>query len=226
MKSKKRKGAKNTSLTSASRQALSPITPPSVPTELTTAERKRLEECEQTFARHETAISEVGRALAIIRDEHLYRVHGTFEDYCREHWGYSRAWAYRQINNTRANDNLLTVVNTENLPAPTHERQLRPIIHLEPNDQRAVWKKAVEIAGQQEVTSTHVGKAVKEIAGGSVAGFQSTESDCNCNWHEVERYLFKKLKSWPRERRWSFQDSLQKFIDINLSPIFVNGSML
>lgn len=34
-----------------------------------------------------TTFWKVGRALAQIRDERLYRTtHGTFEDYCRERW--------------------------------------------------------------------------------------------------------------------------------------------
>lgn len=40
----------------------------------------------------------VGRALSVIRDSRLYRAtHDTFEDYCRERWGWSRQHATRQI---------------------------------------------------------------------------------------------------------------------------------
>lgn len=41
---------------------------------------------------------EIGLALATIRDRRLYRAEfRTFEEYCRERWGFSRRRAYQLI---------------------------------------------------------------------------------------------------------------------------------
>lgn len=49
-----------------------------------------LAECEETIARGVRGYVEAGEALRTIRDARLYReTHGTFEDYCRERWGWN-----------------------------------------------------------------------------------------------------------------------------------------
>ena len=68
-----------------------------------------------------------------IRDSRLYReTHATFEDYCRERWGWSRYYTYRQI---RAADAVavLPMGNT-----PTSERAARELVPLAPEERAEV----------------------------------------------------------------------------------------
>lgn len=61
-------------------------------------EQDNLRECETVIERGLATFVEVGTALARIRDGRLYRAtHATFEDYCRERWGFSRNYANKQI---------------------------------------------------------------------------------------------------------------------------------
>lgn len=127
-------------------------------------ERHRLE------LRVERAFYEAGAALRELRDKRLYRsTHRTFEKYCQNRFGYTRRRPYQLIeaaivfenlctNGTQINDatNELYIVGTQNnlLPVrkdilPTSERQVRDLINLEPNEQREVWRQAVEQAGNK-----------------------------------------------------------------------------
>jgi hypothetical protein len=61
-------------------------------------ETARLVELEKTIARGKKTFVEVGLALAEIRDLRLYkREYNGFEEYCREKWGWGKAYAYRLI---------------------------------------------------------------------------------------------------------------------------------
>jgi hypothetical protein len=76
-----------------------------------------------------------------IRDGRLYRAtHKTFDDYCRQRWGWSRQRANQQIEAAKVFSNLTTtVVKTE---LPQSERIARPLASLEPPQQREAWAKA------------------------------------------------------------------------------------
>ena len=57
---------------------------------MTTVAVLPLEEYERTIERGLATFVEVGEALLAIRDKRLYREsHATFEDYCRERWGFT-----------------------------------------------------------------------------------------------------------------------------------------
>ena len=51
------------------------------------------------------------------------------------------------------------------IPKPTHEAQVRPLIGLEPEKACAAWKKAVQQAGNELVTGKMVKAAVAELCG-------------------------------------------------------------
>lgn len=70
-----------------------------------------------------------------IRDSKLYRVYGTFEQYCRERWNITRIHAFRLIEASEV------VKNVEMLPIgnnilPRTESQARPLTKLEPAEQK------------------------------------------------------------------------------------------
>jgi hypothetical protein len=96
---------------------------------------------------HHQLLDVVGRALLQIRERRLYReAHKTFEDYCQDRFGMSRR---------RANQLILATSDTENLgtPVPITERQARPLTRLDPEQQREVWKEALNTAPNGKVTA-------------------------------------------------------------------------
>ena len=67
-----------------------------------------------------------------LRDLKLYRAEfGTFEDYCKERWGIAKRTAYQLMD---AAEVVSTMVD-KGMPAPTNERQARPLSRLEPEEQ-------------------------------------------------------------------------------------------
>lgn len=124
------------------------------------AERSDLAIAEDTIQAGLSSFIKVGEALAKIRDRHLYRYdYATFEDYCQERWGLSRAYAYRLVGAADVLDNLSPMGDI----LPENERQIRPLTRLEPEQQREAWSKAVETAPEGKVTAKHVETVVGEM---------------------------------------------------------------
>ncbi len=121
----------------------------------------------------ERAFYLAGRSLAEIRNRRLFRnTHQTFEQYCRERFGFTRSAAFYKIAAAQVVDNLLTngEMSTNGLQneemttidvqiLPTSERQVRPLTKLEPSQQREAWLKAIEQAGGRRPS----GRIVKGI---------------------------------------------------------------
>lgn len=115
----------------------------------------RLVELEQTIERGLTTFVEVGLALLEIRDSRLYRqTHGTFEEYCRERWGWKRGYADHQIRAAQ----IATIVA---IP-PKNEAQARELARLDdPNEIRDVWHE-VRAEHGDDVTAKDIRQAVDE----------------------------------------------------------------
>ncbi|MBD2537058.1 hypothetical protein H6G97_50835 [Nostoc flagelliforme FACHB-838] len=148
---------------------------------VTAVEVPELTEQEQSDRLHlerrvERAFFEAGKALAELRDRRLYRsTHSTFEDYCKDRFGFESRHPYRLIETAGVVDNLIkmcpnwTQNKTEDDPAtvrsdqlqilPTSEGQVRPMTKLEPQQQQEVWQRAVELAGGKVPT----GRIVKDV---------------------------------------------------------------
>ena len=93
----------------------------------------RLLELETVIERGKLTFVEVGNALAEIRDSRLYRAqYSTFEQYCKERWGWSRSYSYRQIEAAQA----VQVLPMGNIP--TNERGARPLVTLTPEEREKV----------------------------------------------------------------------------------------
>lgn len=136
-----------------------------IPSGLSVTERARLDVLESKIESGIKTFVEVGCALMEVRDSTppLYReTHRTFEGYCRDRWGMSRIHAHRLIEAADVSLNLLPVGNT-----PTSERHLRPLTHLEPEQQREAWRVAVETAPEGKITAAHVENVVLEMEGKS-----------------------------------------------------------
>ena len=142
---------------------------PPVPTgELTADEREKLEALEGIIKQEMGAFVAVGKALLTIRDNLLYREeYKTFPDYCTGKWGLGRHQAYNLIRGSAVATNLLTRVNTPH-PCeiqPVHEKQVRPLSVLDPDQQCEVWEEAVRSADGKVVTYRQVKALVAEIIG-------------------------------------------------------------
>jgi hypothetical protein len=108
---------------------------------LTDVETGRLAELEQIVDRGLKTFVEVGQALSEIRDSRLYRAtHRTFEDYCRDRWGFSRQRGLQLIDAAE----MTTIVVTAGLPAPANEAQAREMGRLSGDEEAiiATWREA------------------------------------------------------------------------------------
>ncbi|YAF99338.1 MAG: hypothetical protein AB3A66_28260 (plasmid) [Nodularia sp. CChRGM 3473] len=133
----------------------------------------------------EKAFYEAGKALSELRDRRLYRsTHRTFEEYCRDRFGYTHRHVNYLIAGSLVVDNIIMGTNSsQNEKAnemgtnssqnekvdgtgtsrsqilPTAEGQVRPLTKLEPQQQQEVWQQAVEEAGGKVPS----GRVVKDV---------------------------------------------------------------
>jgi phage N-6-adenine-methyltransferase len=131
------------------------------PEPLTTPEQVQLIALENTIAQGLTTFVEVGAALIAIRDKELYRqTHRTFKNYCGDRWNLSKAHAYHLIMAAEIVENLSS---TEDI-SPMSEWNIRPLSHshLEPEQQREVWRRVVNTAPNGDITAGHVQRTVNE----------------------------------------------------------------
>ncbi len=129
--------------------------------ELTATEQVRLIHLENAIEVGLRTFVDVGNALLEIRDARLYRLnYATFEDYCRERWGFTRMHASRLIG---AAEVVANVTNWLQIDPPTTESQARPLTVLEPEQQREAWQRAVETAPDGKVTAAHVESVVRSL---------------------------------------------------------------
>lgn len=147
--------------------------------DLTVDERDDLEQHEEVIEQGLQTFVEVGTALLAIRDGRLYRMtHATFEEYCRERWGMVRRQADRLIQAAEVADNLRPFGLI-----PQTESQARPLTHLEPDQQREAWAKAVDTAPNGKVTAAHVQRVVDEY---EEQAEEFAEDDAGYDWSEDE----------------------------------------
>ena len=125
--------------------------------ELTVLEQTELARCEDVIERGIGTFMEVGTALLEIRDSRLYREqYGTFEEYCRERWGFNRDYANKLIRATNVMENL----DTASIQIPMSEAQVRPLTALTPDDQRLAWQLVTDTAPNGKVPAAHVQSVV------------------------------------------------------------------
>ncbi|MDZ8241832.1 hypothetical protein [Nostoc sp. ChiQUE01b] len=155
--------------------------PASATIEVAAVEVPELTEDEQRDRLHlerkvEHAFYEAGKALTELRDRRLYRsTHKTFEEYCKDRFGFERRHPYRLIEAAQVVDNLkkmcpnwtqnefedngATVQSGQTQILPASEGQVRPLTKLEAQEQQQVWQQAVEQVGGKVPS----GRVVKDI---------------------------------------------------------------
>lgn len=120
----------------------------------------------QLFKRFEKVIErgistfvEVGKALLEIREQRLYRDQfDTFQDYCKERWGFDRTYAHRLIEGARVVEN---VAHGQQSEIQINERQARELARLPDEQQAEVWAEVIERT-DGEPTAAAVAEVVSE----------------------------------------------------------------
>lgn len=137
----------------------------------------RLSELEATIERGLATFVEVGQALLEIRDSRLYRdSHGTFEDYCRERWGFNRQRASQLIQASEVSKYLDS--------PPQNDAQARELAPLKDDPERMVeaWEEA-------SADGAPTAETVREAVGRRMNVHYSSETE---EW-ETPQDLFDRL---------------------------------
>lgn len=130
--------------------------------DLTTQEARSLRILEAVIEKGQKTFIEVGNALAAIQADKLYRgKHSTFEAYCRDRWGFAKSQAYRLIECAEVVNNISSPMG--DIPKPTSERQVRPLVKLPESQQADAWDTVVtECAERGEPITAKAVEAVVE----------------------------------------------------------------
>lgn len=116
-----------------------------LPKKLTGAERMALLDWEQKIENGLKTFHEVGAALLEIKEEKLYRVtHETFEEYCRERWGFTRMYAHHLMVSSKT---VASLNVNHGIQLPANERQARELAKVPEEERLAVWQQVLEETG-------------------------------------------------------------------------------
>lgn len=108
----------------------------------------------------QNGILAVGLGLMEIQDKQLYLAdHTTFEDYCKERWGFSKSAVYQHIANTKTSQNVSAIVDTKTVK----NAHLREIAKAPEKKQAQIAATVIEQCEQEgvEPTAKHYRAAVK-----------------------------------------------------------------
>jgi hypothetical protein len=135
------------------------------------ADMARLADCEKAIEKNLRvallAFYEVGDALLTVQRERLYRqTYATFDDYCRERWGFSRMHAWRL---TAAAERMKLLTSSDDMPKPACESQIRPFLKLPPQEFPRAWNQVVKTANGEPVTT----KVIRAVANKLLAADKS-----------------------------------------------------
>lgn len=121
----------------------------------------RLRELEQIIEQNMDAWIRIGMALIEIRDERLYQeTHPTLEEWAKDRFSISRRHAYRLMDGVKVRD---IIVSHGSQTLPVNERQVRQLTRYDPEVQVKLWKEAVDLAGEDELTEKHVRQVIREM---------------------------------------------------------------
>ena len=121
-------------------------------------ESDRLTHLENIIARNQCRFFEIGKALKEIRDSRLYKLtlFETFEAYGRARWDMGRSQVYRLIDAYSVVNNLSP--NGDTLPG--NEAQARPLVQLDPPEQRKIWKNFLNTG--MDITAHNIKKFIAD----------------------------------------------------------------
>jgi hypothetical protein len=116
----------------------------------------RLIHLENLIARNQCNFHEIGKALKEIKDSRLYKLvlFETFEAYTKARWDLCKSHAYRLIQAYQVLNNLSPTGDI----LPENEYQVRPLIKLDPFEQRRAWKTFLKTG--MEITAPNIKKFI------------------------------------------------------------------
>ncbi len=168
-------------------------------TALTTQEAKDLKKLEHRIQAGIQVFHTVGRALAEISERKLYRQkYATFQDYCRDRWGFGRAHAYRLIGAAEVISNIEPCLHAGDDQLP-RESTIRPLTKLEPDDQRAVWQAATQEGNDPDVEELE-----------ALTDEFLSAPDAQAKLDAAERFREKLRKKGERQDKDAVEDSEKK----------------
>jgi len=162
---------------------------------LNAVEVTKFEECERQIGQNLGGFMLVGRALKAIDDGRLYRAKfNTFPDYCREKWGMSDKYAYRQIKGYTC----VTQLEKEISPIgetrfPTNESQVRPLTSLERSQWVKAWQQVLKACEGKPITGDEVQTVVDKMAGKQTSAKKSAKPDTKSTKAEQKLVKIRKL---------------------------------
>ncbi|MFH1834209.1 MAG: MT-A70 family methyltransferase [bacterium] len=123
----------------------------------------RLHDLEAVINQHLDGPWVIGESLAEVQSTRLYREsHPTFEAWIKERFGMSRPRAYQLIGAVKTRALLSTRLDSQDIPLPTNEGQIRILAPFTPDEQVDVWTEAVALADDGDVAEKHVKRAIRE----------------------------------------------------------------
>ncbi|MGD0656115.1 MAG: hypothetical protein ABSA16_17395 [Thermoguttaceae bacterium] len=155
-------------------------------TELMAKEVKAFLRCESMIKKGIKTFVEVGKALLEIRDHRYYRDnYDTFENYCKEKWGFARRTAYQYIEAAEVTEN---VCHGAQIEGPANERQARELAKLPDEEQAEAWEEVIERADGKP-TAVAVREVVEERLGDDSSGAVDRHEDDTVR-HDDGHYNF------------------------------------
>lgn len=140
-----------------------PVLEPSPPSGiLTEAESRELEACESVVSSFKVAFLAAGKALQKINSERLYREqYQTFEAYTQKRWGLGHSHAHRLMDSVRVMNVLSPIGETDDIPLPDCEAQVRPLTRLNDDQIPTVWVEVVKQADNDPISAALVSRVAK-----------------------------------------------------------------
>ena len=116
----------------------------------------RLTHLENLIARNQCHFHKIGKALKEIRDSRLYKLilFETFEAYTKARWDLGKSHVYRLIQAYEVVNNLSPIGDI----LPDNEYQVRPLIKLDPLEQRRAWNTFLNTG--MEITALNIKKFI------------------------------------------------------------------
>lgn len=133
---------------------------PKIDTVLTVDERGRLDSLEAVIERGRQTFVDVGMALMEIRESKLYKPYGTFEQYCKDRWGFSKQHSIRLIQASGIAQEMAP------MGAISSERTAREFVKVPKEERTKVAKEAAAVAksaGRETINSSDVKEAKKRL---------------------------------------------------------------
>ncbi|MFO1461445.1 MAG: hypothetical protein U1G08_18840 [Verrucomicrobiota bacterium] len=139
----------------------------------------------------------------------------SWKSYCHVEFSFTKQRSYQLLALATARQSLQSTT----VDLPTHEAQVRPMAHLPPEEQREVWKKAVEIGGgkptgkqvQEAVQARTVSReeALSKLGVVNAPPLPEQEPEesktlwsLKFHWGKAKKKEKAEFLSWVREIRW------------------------